>query len=65
MPEPSLFPKFMNPLGGGTGVGGGEIVVELMAEPDITLESDVSIEVVTEAIDIELEPDVDIELEVG
>jgi hypothetical protein len=55
----------MNPLGGGTGVGGGEIVVELMAEPDITLESDVSIEVVTEAIDIELEPDVDIELEVG
>jgi hypothetical protein len=63
MAEPSLFPKFMNPLGGGTGAGGGEIIVELMAEPDITLEPDVSIEVATVAIDIVLEPDVEIELE--
>jgi hypothetical protein len=63
MPEPSLFPKFMNPLGGGTGVGGGEIVVELMAEPEITLEQDVAIELDNQPVVIELEPDVEIELE--
>jgi hypothetical protein len=56
---------FMNPLGGGTGTGGGEIIVELMAEPEITLEPDVAIEVSEETIDIQLEPEVEIEVEVG
>lgn len=59
----SLFPMFLDPLGGGGTAGGGDIVVELLAEPEITLEAEITIEVVTESIDIQLEPEVDIELE--
>ena len=48
------------------GVGGGEIVVELMAEPDIVLEGDnYTLELDNENIEIELEPDIDVEVEVG
>lgn len=68
MAEPSLFPKFMNPLGGATGggLGGGDIIVELMADPDITLETnDITLDLEDENISVEVEEDISIEVEVG
>lgn len=64
MPEPSLFPMFMNPLGGGSGTGGGDIIVELAAQPDIVLENEnVNLTLETENIAVEVEEDIDIEVE--
>ena len=60
---PSLYPLFMlNPFAGG-GIGGGDIIVELMADPDITLEPEISVTLEPDAIDIELEPEVEIEVD--
>lgn len=63
MAEPSLFPMFMNPLSGGTGAGGDGLIVELMADPDITLDSDISLALDDDSIDIEVDEDIDIEVD--
>lgn len=62
MAQPSLFPMFMNPLAGAGG-GGDGLIVELMADPDITLEPDIQVMLEESAIDIEVEEDIEIEVE--
>ena len=41
----------------------GEIVVELLANPDIELEPDLDIDVESTPLDISLEPDLEIEVD--
>jgi hypothetical protein len=59
----SLFPMFLDPLAGAGGAGGGEIVIALLADPDIVLEPDIDISVDAGDISVELEPDIEIEVE--
>lgn len=50
----SLFPKFMDPIGGGAG-GGEGLVIELAAEPVIALNTNpVNVEVVSPVVTIEV-----------
>ena len=59
----SLFPKFMDPLGG-AGVGGGDgLILALLADPDIILELDPVIEVEDTPINVDVDPDITIEVE--
>ena len=60
MPLPSLFPKFMNLLGGAA--GGDNLVLTLLVEPDITLDPDIDIIIVSD-IDITVDPEIEIELD--
>ena len=65
MPDPSLFPTFMNPLGGGTGGGGEGITVELEELVEVTI-SDENITVQlqdAEPIVVTLEEPIEIEVE--
>ncbi len=56
----SLFPMFLDPLGGGS-AGGDGFILELLADPDITLEPDISIELNTDNVEIEIEKNIEIE----
>lgn len=63
MTTPTLFPWFMEAVTGG-GVGGGDgLILELMADPDITIDPDIQIMLEEAAIDIEVEPDIEIEVD--
>lgn len=63
MAVPSLYPLFMiNPFGAGAG-GGDGFIVELVADPDITLDPDIQLTLEPGSIDIEVEPDIEIEVE--
>ena len=63
MVQPSLFPMFMNPLGGG-GVGGGDgLILELMADPEITLDPDIQVMLEEPSIELTVEDDIEIEVD--
>lgn len=65
MPLPSLYPMFLaNPFAGGTGGGGGETVVTLMAEPDITIDPDIYISLEDETVNVEVDDDIEVTVEV-
>lgn len=59
----SLFPMFLDPLGGGGTAGGDGLIVELLADPDITLDPDIAITLAADDIDISVDPDIEIEVE--
>lgn len=63
MAQPSLFPKFMNPLAGVSGGGGEGFEVILAIDPDIELSDNPDIEIGSDEIDIVLEPDFEIEVD--
>jgi hypothetical protein len=60
----SLFPLFLDPLGG-SGTGGGDgLIVELMAEPDIVLTlENINVSLDTDTVSVEVEEDITIEVE--
>ena len=59
----SLFPLFLDPLGGGGVAGGDGLIVELMADPDIVLDPDIQLTLEEPSIDIEVEADIEIEVD--
>ena len=62
MATPSLFPLFMKASQAGAVIG-GDIEVLLMANPDIELEPDLSVEINDTPISVETETDIIIEVE--
>ncbi len=54
MTSPSLFPKFMDPIGG-VAAGSDGLIVELAAEPTISVDiNPVNVEVVSPVVTIEV-----------